>query len=1119
VRTSSRTLPIPLLALFFVGSGFSALAYQVILSRYAQLIVGATAYAVSAILVAFMLGMSAGSALGGRLADRTEHPLRLYAYAEAAIGVYCVSFPLLYPQLSMLYLSVVPTIGVSSLVARNLVRFLFGVAAFLLPTFFMGITTPAFARAVAAGRTDSGAWLARLYGWNTLGAALGALATAYILVPELGLVGSMFLAASINFAIALAAYRRSQPVPLRPRVAPAASESIEPAAATASPPAVEGRDVLSSPISLKWVGTAAALAACLGIVDWSFDGIDLVGTFLVFVHQRFVAIIFVLVALVVSVTSSRPGGVAARLMRSTATVFLLVAFASGFLSFALEVIWTHLLAVLLGNSVYAFGLMLGSLLLGLAIGTLFARRLAGSEKSARNWIGLSLAIAGVSVLGTLQIWDEIPGVFLFLADRSPSFALLEGVRFFVALGLMLLPTAAFGTTFPLILHCASWRGTAFGRHVGQVYAVNTIGAVLGAISGPYVLLPGLGSLRSLETLGALLLAAGGLALLALSDFPRRRAIAFAALSAVVWAPLLPVSWDFNRLNMAAAVYLGDSASAKGRILYRREDATGGLTSVVEERGVRTLLTNGKFQGDNAEEIPIQHRAANIPTLFTAGRDRALVIGLGTGVTLASLAAHGFDEVVCAELSKPIIEAASGYFSDVNHGILDSKQVRLIEEDGRSVLLESPERYDVVTVEVSSIWFAGVGSIYSQEFYRLAAAKLRRQGVLLQWFPIHHLSARNLYLVVNTVRSVFPHVSLWTHRHQAFVVASNEPLRLDLDSIRSDMRRESMAPYLRELPSGSPLELLSDLVVTDSDVDRFLDSMAVLLRARRSVVSTDTWPTLEYETPKDVLENFSYFQNRATFRRFRSVVPFEYRGVASPGEKSLGLAAFSRGWNDPRAIPRLARAWRQRPDISDALSQWLYDELTGEDAFGTNFPFDPARELGSELDSVAAMLKSSESESSCKPIPRFVSRVGSIPLQVKAYAGESLEGSSPEDAIDGSYDPELDKGWRARPEGRPVLLELGLLQPARIDRIHLVVRAIDGAIARTRLLGRDENGVWHPIASGSGHGEIACDQSREFRLSGRTPKLDRIRVEIQGEGASFRVALHEIWAEARGEPAS
>ncbi len=157
--------------------------------------------------------MSLGAAVGGRISDRSRHPLRIYAVAEGAIGLYCLSFPLLFPWLGELYLLLVPEIGASSVLARNLVRFALGVFAFLLPTFFMGITTPAFARAVAFERQDRGAWLARLYGWNTLGAALGALVTAYFLVPKLGLVGSMILATAINFGIALAAYRLSTPVP------------------------------------------------------------------------------------------------------------------------------------------------------------------------------------------------------------------------------------------------------------------------------------------------------------------------------------------------------------------------------------------------------------------------------------------------------------------------------------------------------------------------------------------------------------------------------------------------------------------------------------------------------------------------------------------------------------------------------------------------------------------------------------------------------------------------------------------------------------------------------------------------------------------------------------------
>jgi spermidine synthase len=603
---------------------------------------------------------------------------------------------------------------------------------------------------------------------------------------------------------------------------------------------------------------------------------------------------------------------------------------------------------------------------------------------------------------------------------------------------------------------------------------------------------------------------GGFAILLIGSLKRRKILAAVACTALFWVWHVPVSWDFNTLNMAAAIYLGDSASREGEIIFKQEDATGGLTSVVETNGVRTLLTNGKFQGDNSEEVPIQHRAANIPTLFTRGRERAMVIGLGTGATLAAIAAHGFDRVVCAEISLPIIEAARDHFEDVNGGVLDRPNVTIIPEDGRSVLLERPDRYDVISVEVTTIWYAGVGSIYSREFYELASKRLRRNGVLLQWFPIHHLSAKNLFLVINTVRSVFPYVSVWTHRHQGFVIASNEPLHVDLDSVRADGQSAEMRPFFHELASGSPLEMLSDLVVTDQDVDRFLDSMARLLRADRSLVSTDTWPVIEYETPKDILENFSYFQNRAVFRRFRSRSPFAFRGEPTDEELELAQTAFSLGWQDPRAAARLARLWSTHPECSDAVSSWLLDEWVGRDVVA-DFPSDPLSALWSELPNVRSIASSALAQAECAPFPRFVSRIDRIPFEIGGSSGENLDRTTPETAVDGVFLPELGTGWRVRPVGSPPRLDLLLNRPRRIGRISLVVESVDGSFVRTRLFGRSKEGRWRPLASGSGRDEIACETVRNYTLDARQPELTAVRVEMQGEALSHRMTLHEIWA--------
>jgi spermidine synthase len=1014
----------PLLAALFVASGFSAVAYQVVLSRYVQLIVGSTAYAISALLVAFMVGMSAGSALGGPWTDRTSHPLRLYAAAEGAIGAYCLAFPAIFPVLQALYLDLAPPIeGPTG--PRNLVRFLLGVAAFVVPSFFMGITTPAYTKALAAGRSDMGRRVARLYALNVFGASSGALLTAYVLVPRLGLVGSIALGAALNAGVCVVAWRLSRPV------------RFEAGAAAPTPD----------------------------------DAI--------------------------------PTG--------RATALLLVALASGFLSFALEIIWTHLLAILIGNSVYAFGLMLGGLLLGLALGARIAEAFAEPEERALAAIGSSQMLAGVAVVATLGVWDRVPDIFLLLARSSPSFALMEALRFVVALALMLLPTAFIGMAFPLVMRCVGSSPSRFGRSVGLVYAVNTLGAVGGAILGSYWILPALGSLGSLRLLGALLLVVGAAAVIALSARRWRWLAATAGLAGAALGACRPVTWDLNALNVAAAIYLGRSTSSRGEIVFKEEDPTGGLTTVVESRGVKTLLTNGKFQGDDSEEVPIQHRLANIPTLFTPGRERALVIGLGTGVTLASLAAHGFEHAVCAELSNPIVEAARRHFAGVNGGVLDWPSVELIRDDGRSVLLERDDRYDVVSVEVTTIWFAGVGAIYSDDFYRLVSRRLKRHGVLLQWFPIHHLSARNLFLVVNTVRSVFPYVSVWNHRHQGFVVASNEPLAVDLDSVRADLAREGLTPYLRELQSGSPLELLSDLVVTDADADRFLDAMAELVFASRGLVSTDVWPAIEYETPKDILSNFLYFQNRATFRRFRSQRPFPFRGQPTPRERSLAEAAFVRGWSDPRVLGQLAKTWAADAGESRVASRWLLDELTGDDVEGGGLDADPMAGLREAAPALTEMIAAAAPAAECRPTPAFVTDARAPRRTLVAAFGHTLPPTQPEAALDDRASPDWAPGWRVRPEGAPPRLELAFDRPRFVDTVHVVVRPIDGSVVRTRLFGREAGGRWRPLASGGQMEDLTCRDMRVYQVAPTREPLVALGVEFQGEALSHRLAVHEVWA--------
>jgi phosphoglycerate dehydrogenase-like enzyme len=67
---------------------------------------------------------------------------------------------------------------------------------------------------------------------------------------------------------------------------------------------------------------------------------------------------------------------------------------------------------------------------------------------------------------------------------------------------------------------------------------------------------------------------------------------------------------------------------------------------------------------------------------------------------------------------------------------------------------------VISIEITSIWFAGAASLYNREFYQLARAKLRPDGVLQQWVQLHHMATTDLLTIIGTLRAEFAYVSLY-----------------------------------------------------------------------------------------------------------------------------------------------------------------------------------------------------------------------------------------------------------------------------------------------------------------------------------------------------------------------
>jgi spermidine synthase len=802
------------------------------------------------------------------------------------VGAFCLTVPTLFGLLTQFYVALYQRLHLGPL---GLTAMRMGCAAVmvLLPAFLMGGTLPVIARYLAARKPDFQPDLDGFYAANTLGGASGVLLSTYFLMPWFGIWGTVLLACAINFMIFLV-------VTLLP------AENLN------------GEFRRSSNL-----GVGESRAETIPPGDRS--GLLLAGSFF-----------------------------------------------TGAIALAYEVTWTHALSFLIGNTVYAFGLMLFTLLSGLGLGARVVARHYGRESLWPQNLALSQVLLGLTVFVTLPLWIRVPVLFehgvngaynydlgliaallmlriayLYWANRRrtsrralPWFrqyeAHLEGLAFFVlavviipfvrrfdatyfvagellrflcVFGLLIAPALLLGLSFPLLLNLYTRNTQLPGKRVGGIYAANTLGTVLGSLVTGFVLLPYFGSFATLRGCAAANILLGlGFALGFLRMTPARRwAFSIAGGLIAILFLVAPGRWDMSRVTGTYA-YFGAGWSGQ-RLLFLKEDVQGGLTSVVQSGAVRTLLSNGKFQGDNASQIGPQTRFAIIPALFVQKFERALVIGLGTGNTLRAVARFPFRQIDVAELSPKLVEAAREWFGDVNDRVFDhDPRVALSIADGRNFLLLSRQRYDMITIEVTSLWISGEADLYNKEFYELCRDHLAQDGVLQQWVALHHLRDQDLLVVLNTAAQVFPHVAFFQSPDEGhgFLIASSSPLGLDYRLITGFDEDPGEQRELKELGIPSFWSLLGELTLYDSSFRRATALLPRLAGLRPDFVSTDFRPYLEYQVPKGItIPHNTTIPNAMLLQDFRDpdLPPdLNIRNLPSDNERNLilGYVAEKRG---------------------------------------------------------------------------------------------------------------------------------------------------------------------------------------------------------------------------------
>ncbi|MGH9385364.1 MAG: fused MFS/spermidine synthase [Vicinamibacterales bacterium] len=493
---------------------------------------------------------------------------------------------------------------------------------------------------------------------------------------------------------------------------------------------------------------------------------------------------------------------------------------SGFASLTLQIVWTRLLAMILGPTTYAFSLVVAVFIIGIAGGSAIGGRVVARSRQPAVALSFVLSIGALCSLAAAWAVDwALITLAVIVARPDLGFNELIAREALLVIALLLPVTLTFGAAFPFGVALSTGRDELVTENLGRLYAINTVGAIAGSLVAGFALVPAFGLHLTIRGLAALV--AVGASIFAIVGSPRRasaiRAVAVAGVVVVsAWA--LP-QWDRLLLSSGAYKYaLGmrgadlESALSAGELLFYQEGASG-TVAVRRLAGTVSLAIDGKVDASNAGDMLTQRLLAHLPLLLHPNPQRVAILGLGSGVTLGSALTHSPAEALVLEIS-PEVVSASRFFDEENHRALENPRSRLIVGDGRTHLLFGREQYDVIVSEPSNPWMAGIASLFTREFFEAARARLAPGGLLCQWAHTYDISANDLRSIVGTFLSVFPDGTLWlVGDADVLLIGSTESLDSRIAGVASTWRRPGVAEDLASVEARDPFSVQSLFVAS------------------------------------------------------------------------------------------------------------------------------------------------------------------------------------------------------------------------------------------------------------------------------------------------------------------
>ena len=835
----SNIMPFVLICFFL--SGITGLTYEILWTRMIVKLIGGAPFAISIILTVFMAGLGLGSYIAGRYIDQVKNHLNLvkiYGVLELVIGFYGLLLPLLIMAFKPLY-AIVYNQLFNYFMLYSFLTFLGCALLLVIPVICMGATLPILCRFYVTSLSHLGTHTGRLYGLNTIGAAVGSLLCGFWLINLLGVWGTLIFAVLINCAIGIfciiVGSRAGQ------------GKDINTLEVNHSPPtaASENNEIEDNPRVLYG---ALVIFAVSGFCSMAYEVIwaKLLGLIVGPTTYSF-TIVLVTFILGLALGSILFGWLADRFGK---TIWILL------FTQIVAALFVLGISQLLGNSQLFFAKLIFHF----------------QDQFALRSFLKALALFVIMIVPTLCLGATFPLVGK-IYTRSIS-KVGGSIGFAYAINTIGAVLGSFSAGFILIPFMGKENGLSFV--VGfQLLTTLVIAAVI-FIKGRK------GALRLIPL--AVPVVAG---LILCTYFPEwNRQL----LSLGKYHRFTEIKKNLKTYGWFEALFKGVKilSEKKGGELVYYGDGIGGFTTVLKyatpfEKYHYVMVNSGKADASTYGDMKTQTLSAHFPMLFHKDPKTVMVLGLASGITAGEVLHYPIDQLDVIDINDQVVKA-SDFFIPWNKDVLSDPRTNLIVQDGRAHLNLTKEKYDVIISEPSNPWMAGLAALFTEDFFSIAKDRLNEDGIYLQFIHAYQMDWETFAMVGRTFSHVF--------QNSLLVVTDPTGVGADFLLVGINGTKELNLEHAKEKISYAQKSDNIDLkdprflykMISTEDLQRLYG---------RGYINRDSRPRLEFIAPKLIYSEDPSIINNIGSRKWLSAETRDIvRQVDADINLQIGYAAYS-----------------------------------------------------------------------------------------------------------------------------------------------------------------------------------------------------------------------------------